>query len=161
MLLWFGKSESSTFLHRAQTVACYLSGRCTVNNVCHVLYDQPANDVRHELCIEAFKWIQAWQSGLCGQRGKVSLDWMDLGRGGEGVMRRETVIFVFSRCVVKIVPLLLAMLRCRICSTLSAMSDMFWAMAWIRSTSPIGWILSHTHKEEERMSKNTPASTIL
>ena len=152
MWLWFGENKRSTFLHGARTVAaCCLNGRCAVNNVCHVLYDQPGSTRWDMNC--AFKCsngIQARQSGLCGQRWKVSPDRVHLGGGGEGVMCRDTDIFVFPRCVTKILPLLLAMLRCRICSTLSAMSDMFWAMAWIRSTSPIGWILSHTHTKRER-----------
>lgn len=60
---------------------------------------------------------------------------MDGGDSSEGLQ----LFLVFSRCVsvqavcvsvcLKIVPLLLAMLRCRMCSTLTAMSDMFWAMA--------------------------------
>lgn len=58
--------------------------------------------------------------------------WVGEGRGGGataifGIL--QVCVGSVHLCVFYIIPLLLAMLRCRICSTLTAMSDMFWAMA--------------------------------
>lgn len=57
-----------------------------------------------------------------------------------------------------ILPLDAAMLFWKICSTRTAMLDTFWAMAWILSTSPAGWILkqkTHNHKHTHTHAKQT------
>lgn len=49
----------------------------------------------------------------------------------------------------ELLPLPCAMLLCRICSTLMAMLETFWAIAWILSTSPAGWNLQQERKKEK------------
>lgn len=55
-------------------------------------------------------------------------------------MRNHTPV-TRMKMVLAAVPLPCTMLFCSICSTLMAMLDTFWAIAWILSTSPAGWNL--------------------
>lgn len=155
-------------------MARYLNGKCALNNACHVLDDQPARAPWTFIVHSSVKLDPGLTAGFmrAGRRSCPQTGWIWCRRAPIG-LRSWSYIQYSQRvlsgqsgscvCVFLSLPLLVAMLRWRICSTLTAMSDMFWAMACIRSTSPIGWILVRTNMwtyKKKRTSKRIAATVL-
>lgn len=134
-------------------MARYLNGKCALNNARHVLYDQPARAPWTFIVHSSVKLDPGLTAGFmqaerksCPQTGWIWCRRVPIGlRSWSYIWYPRGALSGQRLCVILTLPLLVAMLRWRICSTRTAMSDMFWAMACIRSTSPTGWILVRTN----------------